>query len=160
MVSDSLKNLAGKKSRPVVYEVTRNSLRRIADAAGDRNPLYWDDEYAAKSRYGGIIAPPDFFGWPVKWAPDQTFVNANELFVEMVIEIARAGYFRAINAGMESEFFMPVRPGDTLILSYEIVTIEEKEGKKGGKMMFSTMEMTVTNQNGDTVAKQRQSTIH
>jgi acyl dehydratase len=160
MVSDTLKSLIGRKSKPVVYEVTRDSMRRIADAAGDRNPLYWDDEYAAASRFRGIIAPPDFFGWPVKWPPDQTFVNINEMFVELAIEAAKAGYFRAINAGMESEYFIPIRPGDALVLSSEIVAVEEKEGKKGGKMLISTVETTVINQNGDVVVKQRQSTIH
>jgi acyl dehydratase len=160
MISDELKNLIGRKGKPMVYEVSRADLRKIADAAGDRNPLYWDDEYAAGTRYGGIIAPPDFFGWPVKWPPAQTFMNSNDLFMEMAIEIAKAGYYRAINAGMESEYFLPVRPGDTIIFSSEIVAIEEKEGKKGGKMMISTIETTMTNQNGDTVTKLRQSSIH
>jgi acyl dehydratase len=160
MISDELKNLIGRKGKPMVYEVNRADLRKIADAAGDRNPLYWDDEYAAGTRYGGIIAPPDFFGWPVQWPPDQTFMNSNDLFMEMAIEIAKAGYYRAINAGMESEYFLPVRPGDTIIFSSEIVAIEEKEGKKGGKMMISTIETTMTNQNGDTVTKLRQSSIH
>jgi acyl dehydratase len=160
MASDAFKSLIGRRSKPVVYEVDRAGIRKIADAAGDRNPLYWDDEYAARSRYGGIIAPPDFFGWPVKWAPDQTFINVNEVFVEMAIEMAKAGFFRAINAGMETEYFSPIRAGDTLVLTSEIVAIEEKEGKKGGKMMISTVETTVVNQNGDVVAKQRQSSIH
>ena len=160
MISDELKNLIGRKGKPMVYEVNRSDLRKIADAAGDRNPLYWDDEYAAGTKYGGIIAPPDFFGWPVKWPPDQTFMNSNDLFMEMAIEIAKAGYYRAINAGMESEYFLPVHPGDTIIFSSEIVAIEEKEGKKGGKMLISTIETTMTNRNGDTVAKLRQSSIH
>jgi len=160
MISDALKNLIGRKGKPMVYEVNRTDIRKIADAAGDRNPVYWDDEYAAGTRYGGVIAPPDFFGWPVKWPPDQTFMNSNDLFMEMAIEIAKAGYYRAINAGMESEYLLPVRPGDTIILSSEIVALEEKEGKKGGKMLISTIETTMTNRNGDTVAKLRQSSIH
>ena len=87
-------------------------------------------------------------------------MNSNDLFMEMAIEIAKAGYYRAINAGMESEYFLPVRPGDSIIFSSEIVAIEEKEGKKGGKMMISTIETTMTNRNGDIVAKLRQSSIH
>jgi acyl dehydratase len=160
MVQESLKKLIGKKGTPMVFEVTRNGLRRIADAAGDRNPLYWDDEYAARSRYGGIIAPPDYFGWPVKWDPNLTFINASDLFVQMYVEIVKAGYTRAINAGMESEYLLPIRPGDTIIMNSEIVAFEEKEGKKGGKMLLSTIEMTMVNQNGDVVARQRHSGIH
>jgi acyl dehydratase len=160
MTPDALKHLIGMKGRPQVYEVTRVDIRKIADAAGDRNPLYWDDEYARASRFGGMIAPPDFFGWPVRWEPNLTFVNSSDLGPVMFAELAKAGYTRAINAGMESEFYRPVRPGDTLVLTGEIVAIEEKEGKKGGKMLLSTIEITIVNQNGDLVARQRHNGIH
>ena len=160
MVAESLQSLIGRRSQPVVMEVTRTDLRKIADAAGNRNPLYWDDAYAAKTKYGGVIAPPDFFGWPVKWPPDTVFMSFNDLLGEMYAEIAKAGYFRVINAGMESEFFLPIRPGDTLVVTTQIISMEEKEGKKGGKMLLSTIETTVVNQNGDVVARQRQSGIH
>jgi acyl dehydratase len=160
MVSEALKNLIGKKGTPLIMEVTRTGLRKIADAAGDRNPLYWDDECAARSRYGGIISPPDYFGWPAKWEPNQTFMNHSDLSVYIYIEAAKAGYTRSINAGMESEYFLPVRPGDTIVISSEIISIEEKEGKKGGKMLFATIEATMMNQRGDIVARQRHSSIH
>jgi acyl dehydratase len=160
MTPDALKHLIGKKSNPRVYEVTRLDIRKIADAAGDRNPLYWDDDYAAGSRYGSIVAPPDFFGWPVKWEPNQTFVNSSELGEYMFKELTKAGYNRAINAGMESEFFKPIFPGGVLVLTSEIISLEEKEGKTGGKMLLSSMETTVVNQNGDIVARQRQNGIH
>lgn len=160
MTAEGLKGLIGRKGKPLVFEVTREGIRRIADAVGDRNPLYWDDEYAARSQYGSTIAPPDHFGWPVTWPPDQPFVNISDLTAVLYGEAMKAGYFRAINAGMESEFFLPVRPGDTLVISSEIVGIEEKEGKKGGKMLLSTVESTVVNQNGAVVAKQRHRGIH
>ena len=160
MTPDALKHLIGMKGTPQVYEVTRVDIRKIADAAGDRNPLYWDDDYAAASRFGGLIAPPDVFGWPVKWKPNLTFPNASDLGPTMFMELAKAGYTRAINAGMESEFFRPVRPGDTLIITAEVVSLEEKEGKKGGKMLLSSTEYTIVNQNGDLVAKQRHNGIH
>ncbi|MCX6007037.1 MAG: MaoC family dehydratase N-terminal domain-containing protein [Chloroflexi bacterium] len=160
MTSEGLKGLIGKKGKPAVHKVELSGLRKIADAVGNRDPLYWDDEYAANTRYGGVIAPPDHFGWPVKWGPNLPFMSSSDLGAELFMTAAQAGYVRAINAGMESEYFLPVRPGDTLVISGEIVGMEEKEGKKGGKMLFSTIEQTVVNQNGDIVAKQRIMTIH
>lgn len=160
MAPEALKHLIGKKSNPQLFEVTRLDIRKIADAAGDRNPLYWDDDYAAASRYGGIIAPPGFFGWPLKWDPDMPFPNSSEITEYMFAEIFKAGYSRAINAGMESEFFKPIRPGDILIAVSEIVALEEKEGKTSGKMLISTVETEVFNKNGDLVARQRSNTIH
>lgn len=160
MVPEAVKQMIGKKSTPRIYEVTRLDIRKIADASGNRDPLYWDDDYAATTRYGGMIAPPDFFGWPLKWEPEQTFPNSNELSEYMFKELTKAGYNRAINAGMESEFYRPVRPGDTLVMVSEIIALEEKVGKTGGNMLISTVETIITNQNGDLVARQRESAIH
>ncbi len=53
-------------------EVTRRAIKRFADAIGDPNPLWRSSEYAKKTRYGNIIAPPCWvfsalsgvqFGW-------------------------------------------------------------------------------------------------
>jgi len=159
MVPEGVKQMIGKKSTPRIYEVTRLDIRKIADASGNRDQLYWDDDYAATTRYGGMIAPPDFFGWPLKWEPENAFPNSSELTDYIFSELPKAGYSRVINAGMESEFYKPVRPGDTLVLVSEIIALEEKVGKTGN-MLISTIETTVTNQNGDLVARQRQSAIH
>src|SRR5439155_1052502 len=44
--------------RPWRTEVTRDAIYHLALAIGDLNPLYLDDEYAAKTRWGTMIAPP------------------------------------------------------------------------------------------------------
>jgi len=41
-----------------VYDVTDKDIRRFAQAIDDPNPLYYDEEYAKKTIYKGIIAPP------------------------------------------------------------------------------------------------------
>lgn len=38
----------------------RHAILRFAEGIGDGNPLWTDEEYAEKSDYGGIIAPPSF----------------------------------------------------------------------------------------------------
>src|ERR1700692_2756043 len=45
---------------PWCYEATRDNIRHYAHGIGDDNPLWCDPDYAAKTRYGGIIAPPSF----------------------------------------------------------------------------------------------------
>jgi acyl dehydratase len=42
------------------YEATRDTIRHYAWGIGDDNPLYSDPDYAEKSRWGTIIAPPTF----------------------------------------------------------------------------------------------------
>ncbi|WP_141005183.1 FAS1-like dehydratase domain-containing protein [Nocardioides humi] len=43
---------------PYLTEANRDAIRRWAMATGDRNPLYLDEEYAAKSPHGSVVAPP------------------------------------------------------------------------------------------------------
>jgi len=52
---------------------TRMAILKFVEGIGDNNPLWADAEYADKTRYGSITAPPSFlwscfshvqFGWP------------------------------------------------------------------------------------------------
>src|SRR5437667_12075107 len=45
---------------PWCHEATRDSIRHYAHGIGDDNPLWCDPEYAACTRWGGIVAPPSF----------------------------------------------------------------------------------------------------
>ncbi len=53
-------------------EVTRVAIRKFVDGIGDSNPLWRNEDYARKTRYGKIVAPPSWvfsvlggvqFGW-------------------------------------------------------------------------------------------------
>ncbi len=44
--------------RPWRTEVTRDAIYHLAYAIGDLSPLYLDEEYAKKTRWGTLIAPP------------------------------------------------------------------------------------------------------
>ncbi|MFC3242419.1 MaoC family dehydratase N-terminal domain-containing protein [Gordonia humi] len=53
----------GIPERPLTphnHEVTVDGTRHFAYGYGDANPLWFDPEYAATTRWGGIIAPPNF----------------------------------------------------------------------------------------------------
>jgi acyl dehydratase len=43
---------------PHLTEVTRDAVRHWAQAVGDRNPIYIDEDYAKKSSLGGLTCPP------------------------------------------------------------------------------------------------------
>jgi acyl dehydratase len=157
MLPQEVTQLIGKTGETVIMEVEKGAIKKFADAVGDRNPLYWDEEYARNSRYGSIVAPPGFFGWPTKWKGAMPFFS--ELRQEVIDTIAKAGYSRILDGGIEFDFFQPVRPGDILASVPQVTSIQEREAK-GGKMVLSITETTYTNQNGDIVAKARQTIIH
>ncbi|HEY8449999.1 MAG TPA: MaoC family dehydratase, partial [Bacillota bacterium] len=43
---------------PMFRDINEDAIRHFAHGIGDDNPLWLDPEYAAKTRWGGIIAPP------------------------------------------------------------------------------------------------------
>jgi len=45
---------------PWCHEATRDNIRHYAHGIGDDNPLWCDPAYAAKTRFGGIVALPSF----------------------------------------------------------------------------------------------------
>ncbi len=157
MIPEEVGKLIGRTGETMIMEVEKGAIKKLADAVGDPNPLYWNDEYARSSRYGSIVAPPGFFGWPTKW-PEMgpTFSRLRE---ELTTTISEAGFPRVLDGGIEYDFFAPVRAGDTLAALPKIINIFDRESK-GSTMLFSVTETTYTNQNGALVAKARQTLIH
>jgi acyl dehydratase len=152
MVPDELKQYIGKVDPPHVREVERGSIKRYAEAVGNDNPLYFDEEYAKESRYGGIIAPPGFFGWAIQAVP------SSEGIIGLMGAMINAGYWRILDGGMAYDFFLPVRAGDVIIASPKVKDVSAKEGKSG-TMIICQFETTYLNQNGDLVAKSYQTLI-
>lgn len=163
MLPEEITQFIGKETGTSIFEVERETIRRFADAVDDPNPLYWDEEYAKKSRYGSIIAPPGFIsspwfsGRPTKWGGRDT--TSAEETRELMLALIKVGYGRVLDGGMEYEFFAPVRAGDTITASSVIKDIIGREGRTG-KMAFLFTETTYTNQNGEVVAKARGTSIH
>ena len=54
------KEILGKEYEPFEFPIEKGKIREMAAAAYDDNPIYFDEEYAKKTRFGGIIAPPHF----------------------------------------------------------------------------------------------------
>ena len=127
------------------YEVTRDGIRHFAYCIPDSNALYLDEEYAATTRWRGIIAPPGYLyshGSPA-WLgrmPGLKGPNGQELT-------------GSDNATEAWEFLRPVRPGDTVLSYGKIAAIEPKKSRKLGDAILVNEEMRFTNQQGEIVAR-------
>ena len=55
-----LREVVGQTSEPSTarHAIGTAAIADWCDAMGDDNPCYTDPEFAAKSRHGGIVAPP------------------------------------------------------------------------------------------------------
>ena len=164
MLPEEVTKFIGQGAGATVAEVEKGAIKRFADAVDDANPVYWDEEYARNSRYGSLIAPPGFFGWPAKLPRGAIFQrptdvsDAAESRGELGLALAKAGYPRGLDGGIEYEFFCPVCAGDILTVKSVIKEIVEREGKTGN-MAFLIVETTYHNQNGALVAIARATTI-
>ncbi len=157
MLPEETTKFIGQGKSTKILEVEKGAIRKFADAVNDHNRLYWDEDYARRLGYRSVIAPPGFFGWPVKWT--KAGPHFTEETERMRVALGRAGYDRSLDGGIDYEFFRPVQAGDTLVASSVIKDIIERQGTTG-KLAFLILETTYTNENGELVAKARTILIH
>ncbi len=143
IITEEMRGMIGVESKPSVYEIQSEPIRRWAEAIGDDNPLYHDEEYARKSRFGAMIVPPAMIGsymYPVKSGGPPTKV--------------KSPFWRSLNGGNEYEFYQPIRAGDVLTTTDKIIDLQERQGRPGiGRMLIQVRETTLKNQHGELVAK-------
>jgi acyl dehydratase len=160
MLTEEIKKLIGMTGSGKVYEVEKGAISRFADAVDDTNPLYHDNEYARNSRYGSIIAPPGFFGWPLKQARGSPLTI--DISAELISAFEKAGYplSSAIDGSIEYEFFLPVHAGDILTATTTVRNLRERT-ENTGHMLFIILETTFRNQSGALTAIQQATiTLH
>ncbi|MDO8567193.1 MAG: MaoC family dehydratase N-terminal domain-containing protein [Dehalococcoidales bacterium] len=157
MLPESVTGLVGKAGDVIMLEVEKGAIKKFAHAIDDLNPLYLDEEYGRNSKYGSMIAPPGFFGWPTKWTGGMPVFP--KIIETLNAALTEAGYPRLLDGGVDYEFFIPVRPGDSIAMLPKVARIAERD-TKGGKLVFSFIETSYTNQNGGLVARTRQTLIN
>ena len=138
VITDEMRKAIGTEGPQCVVEIEKRLIKRFAEAVGDSNPLWLDEEYARKSKNGGITAPPMVF-LAVMMSGGATRPEVPDPF-ERVLDI-----------GGEWEFLQSVRPGDEVTSVTTLTGMRERNGKLG-KMIFWTFETTHTNQKGEIVA--------
>ena len=122
-------------------EATRDNIRNFADAIGDNNLLWIDEEYARKSRFGMITAPPTFL------------YNVNHGSLPSASgTITRPIHNQThLYAGAEFEFFRPIWLGDKFSVKGKPIDIVRKQTKSVGPMLFVTGEASYFNQNKELI---------
>lgn len=97
-----------------VVEVETGAIEAFAAAIEDGNPLYWDDDAAAKIA-GGRIAPPALLSaWtrPNRWSPSG---KPTERPLELHFRVKeQMGYPNAVVVDASTLFLEPARPGDRI----------------------------------------------
>jgi acyl dehydratase len=127
MTQTAFESLVVGQSVEVPTVVTAHMVELFAEATGDRNPVHLDEEFAAKSRFGGRIA--------------HGMLTAGFVSAAIASQLPGPG---SIYMGQTLRFTRPVKLGDTVTVKLEVIEIiSEKK-----RVRLSTV---CTNQNGETV---------
>lgn len=126
------------------HPVSASDIARWAQAMDDPNPLHFDPDHAAGSRFGGIVAPQSF---TVAAGDGHGIVPALQ---------GRIEGSHALAGGDEWWFFgPPVRPGDRLSTDCMLFDHRVAQTRFAGPTVIARGDTTYANQRGELVAKQR-----
>jgi len=130
--------VVGREFKPYEYTMTKETIRKYAEAIADKNPLYNDEEAAKESPYGSIIAPP----------------TSAAIYSISAYKTEGKTPPGGIHARQKFEFVKPVLPGDRLEI---IARVKDKFIKKERKYVI--LDVTTTNQKGEVVVRSEMTAI-
>ncbi len=136
-------------------------IRHWVDALDDRNPVYLDEQLAATTRFGGIVAPPAMLQ---AWGMPRPRIEGiaarggapDDIPADSAIPVLdEAGFVGTLATNSELEFVRYLRPGDRLHLETELEAISERKSTALGQGYFVTWVTTYRDAAGDVVGRQR-----
>jgi acyl dehydratase len=113
----------GRRTRAV----RRRDIELFTELTGDRNPLHYDEEAAARSRFGGLIV--------------QGGVTSGLLNAVVAEEVPGPG---SVFLHVDWSFRAPVRPGDEITAEVEVLEVRDDKP-------LTRLRTTVVDQNGTVV---------
>ena len=135
--------LVGKTYPIIKYEVGREKIFEYARATLSTNPYCTDHEFASRSHYGAVVAPPTFVATYCYRAMRNVFEDE-----ELAMDVPRI-----VHGEQTFEFGEVVKSGDTISTTVTITDIIEKENRAGLKNQLLIMTTESLNQNGELVCK-------
>jgi acyl dehydratase len=141
----------GQPLGPAVATTLRApEAERFAHAAGDTNPIYFDDAAARAAGYRARVVPPGLLVWAFEPPRALEALRADGLWRDAGPPL-RLHVSRVLYGGEEWEYHAPIYSGDTITAETRLASLEEKTGGSGPFVLITT-ETTYTNQAGEVVA--------
>jgi acyl dehydratase len=133
-----------------ITEVNADATRHFAYGYGDDNPLYCDPGYGKNTRWGTLIAPPNFtYCMGENAAPVLTLEQRQALKGD---PFAGLGSYQA---AMEFEYYRPLLAGDRCHVLRAQVGVQDKQSRFGGRAAHVTNDFLYANGHGQIVTIQR-----
>ncbi|TVS15835.1 MAG: hypothetical protein EA417_12235 [Gammaproteobacteria bacterium] len=147
------------------FPIEASHIMMFARSVGDANPVYHDAEYAAKTEPGSIIAPPTFMQASAQFDPGYSlrpkigqpwFGSGKEpTGVKKGSSSGGGGNQGTLHAEQHFEYHRHPRVGDVLTATVKPGKTWEKEGRRGGKLIFSETVTEYRDQHGELLVTAR-----
>ncbi len=134
-------------------------IRHWATALEDHNPVYTDPEFAASSRFGGIVAPPLMLQtWTMATPKISGIAERGGSPVEggknPLTPLDEAGFIATLATNSEFEIFRYLRLGEVITSTMVIESVSEKKQTRLGPGCFITWVTTYRDERGEVVGRQ------
>lgn len=137
----------GCSFEPFVVNVEAGRLRFFAQAIGEDNPIYSNENAAIAAGYRGILAPPTY-----SMVLDTEGTSLQDLFTLLNLDISRI-----LHGSQSFEYFETIHAGDRITIE---ATISDIYDKKQGALEFIVLENKYTNQAGSLVARSEYTLVY
>jgi acyl dehydratase len=104
--------------------ITRRDIELFTEISGDRNPIHYDDELAARSRFGGVVVQGGVTSGLMNALVAEQLPGPGSVFLEV-----------------SWRFLAPVRPGDEITAEATVTAVREDKP-------ITTLATKITNQDG------------
>jgi acyl dehydratase len=144
------------------FPIEAGHIMLFARSIGDKNPIYYDEDYAKTTEAGNIIAPPTFVQASAQFDPDYPlrpkigepwFGSGKNPSGITLPPGERIG--RGLHAEQHYEYHRHLKPGDVLKAVAKPEKNWEKEGRRGGKLRFRETVTEYRDQNDNLVITAR-----
>ena len=139
-------SLKGKEYQEVSFPVKREDVLAFADAIGEENPIYVDEEAAKKAGYRAIPAPPTYLTAITNDDPDKGGL----------LKLLNVDIGLILHGEQHYDYYAPVFVGDSITCQQKVTDMYDK---KGGALWFVVSETSMKDQSGKLVAKARGITV-
>lgn len=142
------------------FPVEATHIMMFARSIGDPNPIYADEEYAASTEVGHIIAPPTFAQASAQFDPDYPLrpkiggpwfgSGAEPTGIKRESSGGGGGgNGGGLHAEQHFEYHRHIGPGDVLTATTRPGETWEKQSKRAGKLVFRESITEYRDQNGE-----------
>lgn len=141
--------------------VNQPMIRHWAAAFEDHNPVYTEPEFAASTRFGGVVAPPLMLQtWTMATPMITGIAERGGSPVERgdggpLAVFDEAGFTATLASNSEFEIERYLRPGDQVSATTVVESISDRKHTRIGTGYFVTWATTYTDQEGEVVGRQR-----